>query len=379
MKFQIHHTSSQNSSRSGQITLPSGKIIETPAFMPVGTQATVKGVLPEDLQETGVQMILCNTYHLMMRPGDELIRQLGGLHFFMNWPGGIITDSGGFQVYSLAKRRTLDSDGVTFQHHIDGTKVRLTPESALEVQRNLGSDIAMVLDECIALPAKRDQVALAVERTLSWAARSQTVWAQWQEQETSTLPQVFAICQGGTDLDLRIQCAEALSEMDFPGYALGGFAVGEERDFSYAIVDKTAPHLPPEKPRYLMGIGTPSDLVRYVGMGIDLFDCVLPTRNGRNGQVFTPSGKMSLSHARFRQDENPIDSTCPCPACKNYSRAYLRHLYLAKEILSSVLHTLHNLTYYQRLMSQIRQAIQKDCYATFAQEFFELHASEEPA
>lgn len=380
-KFEILSPATpEQAGRCGRLTLSplaegkTARIVETPGFMPVGTQGTVKGVLPEQLQATGTQMILANTYHLMMRPGAALIERLGGLHRYMNWSGGIITDSGGFQVYSLAQRRQLDDDGVTFQHHVDGTRVRLEPVSALAVQRQIGSDIAMVLDECIALPAPREEVARAMHRSLVWAQRAKDETQRWKPEEKQ--PAVFGICQGGTEVDLRIECAQALAAMDFPGYALGGFAVGEPPEVSYDIVRQTAPHLPAEKPRYLMGVGTPADLVHYAGMGVDLFDCVLPTRNARNGQLFTRFGKISIANARYAEDETPLDPQCGCVTCRNYSRAYLRHLFMAKEILAAVLNSLHNLHYFQDLMREIRAAIMAHRYEPFAKTFFELQKGE---
>lgn len=363
--------------RLGRITLPKAhvagvaRVVDTPAFMPVGTQGTVKGVLPEQLSAAGVQMILCNTYHLMKRPGDELLKKLGGLHRLMGWSGGMITDSGGFQVFSLAKRCKVDDQGVTFQHHVDGTSIRLDPQTAMQIQCNIGSDIAMVLDECPALPAPREKIEKAVARTIQWAQQSRA-FLQQQENEGQTFPLAFAICQGGTEVDLRLQCQTALNDLDFPGYALGGFAVGEPPAESYQVVAQVSPHMPWNKPRYLMGVGTPSDLVHYVGMGMDLFDCVMPTRNARNGQLFTSRGTLSIGNARFREDSSPLDPDCPCLACTRYTRAYLRHLFLGKEILASVLNSIHNITFYQTLMRQARQAIAAGSYAAFAASFFEL-------
>ena len=363
--------------RLGRITLPTeqvgggARVVDTPTFMPVGTQGTVKGILPAQLAAAGVQMILCNTYHLLKRPGDELLKKLGGLHRFMNWSGGIITDSGGFQVFSLAKRCKVDDQGVTFQHHVDGTSIRLDPQTAMQIQCNIGSDIAMVLDECPALPAPREQIEKAVRRTVDWAQKSRAFLRQ-QQAAGQHFPLAFAICQGGTAVDLRLQCQSALNELDFPGYALGGFAVGEPAEESYQVVSQVSSHMPWEKPRYLMGVGTPSDLVHYVGMGMDLFDCVMPTRNARNGQLFTSRGTLSIGNARFREDPLPLDPACACVACTQYSRAYLRHLFLGKEILSSVLNSIHNITFYQDLMRQARQAIASGTYADFAARFFEL-------
>jgi len=381
MDFKLLHHSKECPARTGRITLPplgegaqKPRVMDTPNFMPVGTQASVKGVTPRALEEAGTRMILCNTYHLMSRPGDRLIRDLGGLHAFMSWPYGIITDSGGFQVYSLAKKCSVDDQGVTFQHHHDGQEIRLEPKTVLQIQKNLGSDIAMVLDECVALPSPRDKVAQAMVRTHEWARISRQIFHEWLDlgPKAGKVPQVFGICQGGSEADLRKESAQVLAELDFPGNALGGFSVGEEPEIRNDLVKQTLKWLPQEKPRYLMGVGTPEDLVLFSEMGVDLYDCVIPTRNARNGQLFTKRGKLIIGHSRFRDDPKPIDSDCTCPTCSHYSRAYLRHLYLAKEMLSSSLNTLHNLHFYQQLMKEIRQAIQEERYGAFRREFFEL-------
>ena len=390
LSFLLEKEDPKTQARLGKLTLPpvSDKIpdpfilefspnawtkertLETPCFMPVGTQASVKGVLTRDLWHTNSRMILCNTYHLLSRPGSKLIENQGGLHRFMNWPGGIITDSGGYQVYSLAKTRKIDDKGVSFQHHIDGKTIRLEPESVLEAQKQLGSDIAMVLDECIDLPKSRDEIAKALERTLKWAKRSKDYQQTWRNSKNR--PFVFGISQGGTELDLRKEAMTALCEMDFDGYALGGFSVGEPSEKTYSLVGNCSPLMPKKKPRYLMGVGTPNDLVHYVSKGMDLFDCVLPTRNARTGQLFTKKGKIVIGHAQYAQDQAPIEEDCECSTCQHYTRAYLRHLFLAKEILSSVLNTIHNLTFYQNLMRDIREAIQKGEFSKFSKKFFEL-------
>ncbi len=351
----------QGASRSGILRTPHGDI-KTPAFMPVGTQATVKALTLEDLRATGTQILLTNTYHLYLRPGHLVVESLGGIHKFMHWDGPVLTDSGGFQVYSLAPLRKLTDDGVKFRSHLDGSMHELTPERAIEIQQALGADIIMVLDECPALPAKPDALRSAVERTLAWALRCK----QAQTREDQSL---FAIVQGGLDLDLRGECAERLIEMDFPGYALGGLSVGESAEDRNRVVEAIAPLLPHDKPRYLMGVGTPLDILDGVLGGVDMFDCVMPTRNARNGQLFTSSGKLTIKNAAYAEDKGPIDVNCDCYVCRNYSRAYLRHLYMAGEILSARLNSMHNLHFYHGLMAGIRGAIEQGRLDEFAREF----------
>ncbi|MCS7016739.1 MAG: tRNA guanosine(34) transglycosylase Tgt [Gemmatales bacterium] len=335
--------------RLGRLTTPHG-VVETPAFMPVGTQATVKGLLPEQLRQAGVQMLLANTYHLALRPGAELIAQLGGLHRFMGWAGPILTDSGGYQVFSLAAIRRISDHGVEFRSHVDGSLLELTPERAVEIQELLGSDIAMCLDECPPYGASETVLREAVRRTIHWAERCR----QAQRRSDQAL---FGIVQGGLFEDLRRECAQALVGLDFPGYALGGFSVGEPPVLMYPVIAMATRWLPENKPRYLMGVGRPQDILEAVSAGIDLFDCVLPTRNGRNGQAFVPGGVVRIRNAVHRSDPRPLQEDCPCPVCREFSRAYLHHLFHADEMLGPILLSLHNITFYQRFMKEIREAI----------------------
>lgn len=327
--------------------------------MPVGTQATVKGVDVEHLRRTGAQMVLCNTYHLALRPGHELIGQLGGLHDFMGWHGPILTDSGGFQVFSLAQRTQVTERGVCFRSHIDGRAVQLTPEFAMQIQQRLGSDVAMVLDHVVGLPGPDELVEQACWRSLRWAGRCRAVARQRQAQ--------FGIVQGGLSQKLRIASAERLQQLDFDGYAIGGLSVGETPAEMYRVLQYTCPVLPPTRPRYLMGVGRPQDLLEAIGQGIDLFDCVMPTRNGRNALAFTDAGALRMRNERHRADDRPIEADCPCAACR-HSRAYIRHLFQAREMLGPVLLSIHNLTYYQRLLQQARQAIEADRFLPFCGE-----------
>ena len=325
-------------------------IIQTPAFMPVGTQATVKALTPEEVESTGARIILANTYHLWLRPGAESIASHGGVVGFMKWPHALLTDSGGYQAFSLAKHRTIDQDGITFRSHLDGTLHRLTPEEAMRVQALLGSDVAMVLDECPPGDAPRDVIESAMSRTTAWAARClQTEAAEGQAR--------FGIVQGGTELDLRLAHLQAIAAMDFDGIALGGFSVGEPPARMYELVAEIAPAMPSDRPRYLMGVGTPTDLLRALSSGIDLFDCVLPTRNARNGQALTWGGRVNLRQARHRDDESALDADCDCSVCTTYSRAYLRHLLKADEMLGPRLLSLHNLHFYGALMRKAREMI----------------------
>jgi len=358
LDFQVVATEDQ--ARRGRVRTIHGEA-ETPCFMPVGSWGTVKGMTPEELRATGTQVVLANTYHLMLRPGSELIARLGGLHRFMAWDGPILTDSGGFQVYSLARLCRLEDEGVEFRSHLDGALLKLSPERAMAIQAELGSDIAMVLDDCPPLPSPASRLSEAVRRTVGWARRSRRAAAEGQA--------VFGIVQGGLDRELRRQCLEELVTISFDGYALGGLSVGESKEDRDALVAELAPELPGERPRYLMGVGTPEDLVESVAAGLDLFDCVIPTRNARNGQLFTSVGKLSIKNARYAEDPGPLDPACDCPVCRNYSRAYLRHLYLAGEILAPRLHTWHNLHYYQRLMRTMREAIEQGTFPQFRREF----------
>jgi queuine tRNA-ribosyltransferase len=348
MKFEILARDAGSRARRGRLHTARGAV-DTPAFMPVGTRGAVRGVRPEEVAASGAQMILANTYHLYLRPGAEAVRELGGLHRFMSWDGPILTDSGGYQVYSLAQMRKLEDDAVVFRSHLDGALHRFTPEDSLAAQAALGSDVAMVLDECPALPAIRHELEEAVERTRRWAARSRAAW-----RGPGAL---FGIVQGGTDEGLREKSARDIVALGFEGYAIGGVSVGEARDQMRRVAALTAPLLPEERPRYLMGVGTPEDILEAASAGVDLFDCVLPTRNARNGMLFTRRGRMNIQREEYRLDPRPPEEDCLCPTCRRYSRAYLRHLYQAGEMLAGILNTLHNLHFYQALMRDIRAAI----------------------
>ena len=347
--FTVIKKDPNTKARLGRLVTAHGEV-ETPCFMPVGTQGTVKAMLPRDLTEIGCQMLLGNTYHLYLRPGHELIRDLGGLHRFMSWHGPILTDSGGYQVFSLGKMRKISEEGVRFQSHLDGSSQLLTPEKAVEIQEALGSDIAMVLDECIAHDATREYVRISTERTIRWAERC--FGARSKPDQL-----MFGIIQGGLFEDLRRGCVEAMAPMAFEGFAVGGLGVGEGEEQLKAIGSFTAELLPEQRPRYLMGVGRPQDIVHAVRAGYDLFDCVIPTRNGRNGTLFTAQGKINIKRAEYANDPRPLDESCACYCCRHFSRAYLRHLYMAGEILSSQLNSLHNLYFYHRLMDKCREAI----------------------
>ncbi|MDJ0929848.1 tRNA guanosine(34) transglycosylase Tgt [Breoghania sp.] len=348
--------------RRGEIKTPHGTV-RTPAFMPVGTQATVKAMYPEQVRELGADVVLGNTYHLMLRPSAERVARLGGLHKFVNWPHTILTDSGGFQVMSLAQIRKLSEKGVTFQSHIDGSRHEMTPERSVEIQGLLGSDIQMQLDECLRLPAERKEVERAMQLSLRWAERSR---AQFEKMGGPAKGQeLYGIVQGGDVADLRVASAEALLQMPFEGYSIGGLAVGEPQDVMLRMLDITTPVLPETKPRYLMGVGTPDDIVESVARGVDMFDCVMPTRAGRHGLAYTRFGKINLKNARHADDPRPLDPESPCPAASTYSRAYLHHLVRAGEGLAGMLVTWNNLHYYQSLMQGIRDAIEAGRYANF--------------
>jgi queuine tRNA-ribosyltransferase len=340
--------------RCGEITTAHGTVA-TPAFLPVGTQATVKGMTSEALRASGGDIVLANTYHLMLRPGPERIAALGGLHKFMNWPHAILTDSGGFQVMSLAKLRKVENSGVTFRSHLDGATVELTPERAIEIQKLLGSDIAMQLDECIKLPAPRAELERAMLLSLAWAERGKRAFADAGQERA-----LFGIVQGGDDASFRLQSACALVDIGFHGYAIGGLAVGEPQHVMLRVLQETVPALPIDRPRYLMGVGTPADIVEAVARGIDLFDCVLPTRNGRHGLGFTRGGPVNLKNAKHAEDPRPLDAESSCPAARDYSRAYLHHLFKANEMLGAILLTSVNVAFYQQLMADIRAAIKGD-------------------
>jgi queuine tRNA-ribosyltransferase len=346
--------------RAGTIATERGEV-QTPAFLPVGTAATVKGVWPFQLAEMGYECILANTYHLYLRPGHERIRRLGGVHRFMGWDRPVVTDSGGYQIFSLSSLRTVSDDEVTFRSHIDGSRHLLSPEFAVEIQEALGSDIRMVLDECVEYPAGRRDVEEAVRRTSAWARRC---LAASRREEGG----LFGIVQGGMVRDLRRRSVEEICALPFPGYAIGGVSVGEGKELLRETVEFTAPLLPAEKPRYLMGVGTPEDIRFAVSRGVDLFDCVLPTRNARNGMLFTSAGPVSIKQARYADDPRPPDEACGCPTCRTFSRAYLRHLYLQREILSSMALTVHNLHYYRKWMERIREAILIGNFGNFVKE-----------
>jgi queuine tRNA-ribosyltransferase len=344
--------------RRGRLTTAHG-VVETPCFMPVGTAATVKAMMPDAVAATGARLILGNTYHLMLRPGAERIAALGGLHEFMNWPHAILTDSGGFQVMSLAGLRTISEDGVAFRSHIDGSKHVLTPERSVEIQHLLGSDITMSFDECTPFPSERATVEASMELSMRWAERSRAAFIERDGHG------IFGIVQGGVHADLRERSAKRLTEIGFDGYAIGGLAIGEGQATTFAMTEATVPFLPEDRPRYLMGVGKPSDLVGAVKRGIDMFDCVLPTRSGRTAQAFTRQGALNLRNARHADDPAPLDPECSCPACAGFSRAYLHHLVKAGEILAAMLLTAHNLTYYADLMTTMREAIMAGRLAEF--------------
>jgi queuine tRNA-ribosyltransferase len=372
--FRFTVRSTDGAARLGEFETPHG-VVQTPAFMPVGTQGAVKATRHRDVEEAGAEIVLANTYHLLLRPGDELIARRGGLHRFIGWPHPILTDSGGFQVFSLAQRRVITEEGADFQSHLDGSRHLLTPERATDIQARLGSDIAMVLDECVALPAARDEVASSMLRSVRWAGRCRDrlnalrsgpvagvdVTNQGQAQ--------FGIVQGGTFRDLRDESADATVAIGFEGYAIGGLSVGEPIDEMYAVTESTARRLPADQPRYLMGAGTPEDLVECVARGIDMFDCVLPTRNARNGQLFTSEGRINIKNARYAEDDGPLDPQCGCYTCRHHSRAYLRHLFAAGEMSAGALNTLHNLSFYLDTMRRIRDAIAFRTFDNFRQGF----------
>jgi queuine tRNA-ribosyltransferase len=369
--------------RAGQLVTPHGTI-DTPVFMPVGTLGSVKALLHRDLESLGAPIILGNTYHLFLRPGDARVAQHGGLHRFIGWNGAILTDSGGFQIFSLSGRRTIREEGAEFQSHLDGSAHLLTPERTVDIQARLGSDVAMVLDECLAYPASRDEGCASMERSIRWAERCRNRLSQIRSSGsraaevgvTNAGQLQFGIVQGGTHLDLRRRSANATVELGFDGYAIGGLSVGEPIDLMYAIVDDTASRLPADQPRYLMGAGTPEDLVECVARGIDMFDCVMPTRNARNGQLFTSEGRLNVRNARYADDERPPDPRCRCYTCTHHSRAYLRHLYICGEMAARTLNTIHNLAFYLDTMRRIRDAIAFRSFETFRQEFLQLRRSD---
>jgi queuine tRNA-ribosyltransferase len=354
--FALDHTDASTGARQSTLQTPHGSV-ELPAFMPVGTAATVKGLTIDQVRRTGAQMVLANTYHLTLRPGEQVIERLGGLHSFMGWNGPILTDSGGFQVFSLAAMVDVNEEKATFRSHIDGNLIELSPERAVAIQEALGSDVAMVLDHVVALPSAPEVIRDATERSVRWAERS-------HRAATRTDQAQFAIIQGGLDTGLRVWCAEQLAKFDFPGYAIGGLSVGETPEEMYRIVEATVPAMPAEKPRYLMGVGRPIDMLEAIRLGVDLFDCVLPTRNGRNAMAFTDQGYLKLRNHQYINDSRPLEEGCPCVACR-HSRAYIRHLFMAHEMLGPILLTIHNLSYYQRLLADSREAIAADQFIDF--------------
>ena len=395
LKFTVEAVDGR--ARAGRIVTPHG-VIETPVFMPVGTVATVKAVPQDILEELGAEIILGNTYHLYLRPGHENIRKLGGLHRFMSWDRSMLTDSGGFQVFSLSELRKISEEGVSFRSHLDGSSHVFTPEKSMEIQIALGADIIMAFDECTEHPADRSRAKESMDLTLRWAARSQRYFEEHKNEvpwgngvsrsqfhlsrnegslndngqsakrgtrNVETTQSLFAIVQGGMYPDLRAECAERLVGMNFPGYAVGGLSVGEPRELTYETVETVEPHLPQEKPRYLMGVGTPEEIVEYAGMGIDMMDCVLPTRAARHGLLFTSEGKVNIKNSRYALDESPLDPNCKCCVCVRYSRAYLRHLYSSGELLAQVLNTIHNVAFYLDTMKAVRHAIQLGEFSRF--------------
>lgn len=368
IEYQLRQCDAQTRARLGRLRTPRA-VIETPAFMPVGSLGPVKGLEPDELSSLGFRLMLNNAYHLYLRPGHKLVAELGGLHEFTGWSGAILTDSGGFQVFSLAKLRTVTDEGVTFQSHLDGSTHFITPETAVDIQEALGADIMMAFDECVALPASRAAVQDSVRRTTLWAKRCQA-------SRRRTDQALFGIVQGGLDQDLRVQSAREVTALGFDGYAIGGLSVGESKADMHAMLDVTAPELPENRPRYLMGVGHPEDLVEGVARGIDLFDCVVPSRHGRTGSLFTSEGRVVIKQAQYARDERPIDPNCGCPVCRRYSRAYLHHLFMVKDMLASRLNTAHNLWYFSDLMRRIRAAIAHGTFKVFRDAFYRAHARE---
>jgi queuine tRNA-ribosyltransferase len=375
MNFSFEAAKTEASgARRGRLTTPHGTV-ETPFFMPVGTQASVKALTQEALEELGAEIILANTYHLYLRPGHELVRKLGGLHQFMSWPRAILTDSGGYQVFSLSELRKMTDEGVRFRSHLDGSEHLLTPEKAAEIQLALGSDIAMVLDECIETPAPREEAEAALRRTTEWAKRARTYFLE-QAANHGDLPQwQFGIVQGATFADLRRESARQLLDLDFPGYAVGGLAVGESHETTCEMTAEVTALLPKDRPRYLMGVGRPEQIADYVALGIDMMDCVLPTRAARHACLYTSEGRVLIKNARYAQDQRPVDPKCTCSVCRRYSRAYLRHLFAAGELTAAILATYHNVHFYLDIMRQIREAIEFGKLANFSSEMHARYAA----
>ena len=371
IRYEHIKTCKQSGARLGIVHTPHGSF-ETPAFMPVGTQATVKTMSPEELKEIGAGIILSNTYHLWLRPGNDIVKEAGGLHKFMNWDRPILTDSGGFQVFSLSDLRKIEEEGVYFRNHLKGDKLFLSPEKSIEIQNDLGSDIIMAFDECPPYPASYEYMLRSVDRTTRWAKRCKEAHKRPEEQG------LFGIVQGGEFEDLRKRSAEALVELDLPGYAVGGLSVGEPKEVMYRVLEFTTPLLPKDKPRYLMGVGSPDALIEGAIRGIDMFDCVLPTRIARNGTLMTSQGRLVIKNAQYARDFGPLDPNCDCYACRNYSRAYVRHLIRTGEIFGLRLTTYHNLYFLLRLMEKVRQAIREDRLLDFRDEFFEQYGFNKP-
>ncbi len=362
MEFQVLQMDHASQARRGRLITRHGSI-ETPVFMPVGTQATVKSLSPDELVGLNAEIILGNTYHLFLRPGAERIHRLGGLHRFMNWNRSILTDSGGFQVFSLARINQIQEDGVVFQSHIDGSRHLFRPETAMEVQAQLGSDIAMSFDECTPFPVDRRYALESMKRTVRWARRC-------RDAVPSDSQAIFGIVQGSVFPDLRQACLDELQRIGFDGYALGSLSVGEPKDLMLEVLERTMPHMPSAQPRYLMGVGTPEDLVEGVKLGVDMFDCVMPTRNARNGMLFTSRGSIQIKNSQYADDPDPIESACACYTCQHFSRAYLRHLFISKELLAYRLNTIHNLNYYLGIMNEIRQAIEQGSFLEWRHQFY---------
>ncbi|WHZ28612.1 MAG: Queuine tRNA-ribosyltransferase [Nitrospira sp.] len=365
MQYQVQQSDRHSKGRIGLLTTGHAEI-NTPAFMPVGSLGPVKGIEPEDLQRLGFRLILNNAYHLYLRPGHKIVAEMGGLHAFTGWSGAILTDSGGFQIFSLAKLCEITDEGVMFQSHIDGATHSITPEKAIEIEEALGADIIMALDQCVALPAGREIIRESVRRTQLWAERCQAT-------KRRTDQALFGIVQGGLEADLRTASARELVRLGFDGYAIGGLSVGEGKADMYAMLDVTVPELPETKPRYLMGVGHPEDLLEGVARGIDLFDCVVPSRHGRTGSLFTTTGRVVIKQAQYAEDERPIDPECACPVCRRYSRAYLHHLFMVKEMLGARLNTIHNLWYFSDLMRRIREALLEGTFLEFREAFYRHH------
>lgn len=364
--YELIKTDKRTKARRGRVKTPHGTI-QTPVFMPVGTAATVKAMKPEEVKEMGAEIILSNTYHLYLRPGHEVVKEAGGLHKFMNWDRPILTDSGGFQVFSLGAMRKIREEGVEFRSHIDGSKHMLSPEKSMEIQNALGSDIIMAFDECTPYPADRDYVKNSLERTTRWLKRCKEYHRNTEKQS------LFGIMQGGMYKDLRKQSAEEITELDLPGYAIGGLSVGEPKEVMYEVMDECVDYLPKDKPRYLMGVGSPDCLFEGVERGIDMFDCVLPTRIARHGLAMTSAGRVNIKNAKYERDFTPLDAECDCYTCRNYSKAYLRHLFKCDEILSSMLMTTHNLHFLIKTMDKIRKSIEEDRFLEYKKEFYDSY------